>query len=40
MILSKSAALAADQALREGTSIQKINQTKLRTRLQDTGQIL
>jgi hypothetical protein len=40
MILSESAALAADQALREGTSIQKINQTKLRTRLQDAGQIL
>ncbi|MDB6019540.1 MAG: FAD-dependent oxidoreductase [Pedosphaera sp.] len=40
MILSESAALAADQALEEGTSIQKINLAKLRKRLLAAGQIL
>jgi hypothetical protein len=40
MILSESAALAADQALQEGTSIQKINLAKLRKRLLAAGQIL
>ncbi len=40
MILSESAALAVDQALQEGTSVQKINQAKLRKRLLAAGQIL
>jgi len=40
MILSESAALAADQALQEGTSVQRISMAKLRTRLVDAGQIL
>lgn len=40
MILSESAALAADQALEEGTGIQKINLAKLRKRLLAAGQIL
>jgi FAD dependent oxidoreductase len=40
MILSESAALAADQALREGTSVQRISLTKLRTRLLEAGQVL
>ena len=40
MILSESAALAADQALQEGTSVQRINMKKLRSRLLAAGQIL
>jgi hypothetical protein len=40
MILSESAALAADQALQEGTSVQRISMAKLRARLIDAGQIL
>jgi hypothetical protein len=40
MILSESAGIAADQALREGTSIQKISIAKLRSRLLDAGQVL
>lgn len=40
MILSESAALAADQALGEGTSVQRINLAKLRARLLDAGQKL
>jgi hypothetical protein len=40
MILSESAALAADQALLEGTSVQRINLKKLQSRLVDAGQIL
>jgi len=40
MILSESAALAADQALREGTSVQAINVEKLSQRLRDAGQRL
>ena len=40
MILSESAAIAVDQALREGTSVQRINPGKLRSRLLDAGQIL
>ncbi len=40
MILSESAALAADQALQEGTSVQRISMSKLRTRLTNAGQIV
>ena len=40
MILSESAAIAVDQALREGTSVQRINPDKLRSHLLDAGQIL
>jgi len=40
MILSESAALAADQALQEGTSVKRINLKKLQSRLVDAGQIL
>jgi len=40
MILSESAAVAADQALQEGTSVQRINLNKLRSRLLAAGQIL
>ncbi|HXI71763.1 MAG TPA: FAD-dependent oxidoreductase [Verrucomicrobiae bacterium] len=40
MILSESAARAADQALQEGTSVQRINLKKLQPRLVDAGQIL
>ncbi len=38
MILGESAALAADQALREGTNVQAINLRKLRARLKAAGQ--
>jgi hypothetical protein len=38
MILSESAAFAADQALHEGTSVQRINLKKLHSRLLDAGQ--
>jgi hypothetical protein len=40
MILSESAAIAADQALQDGTSVQRINLAKLKTRLLEAGQIL
>jgi hypothetical protein len=40
MILSESAAFAADQALQEGSSVQRINREKLRKRLADAGQVL
>jgi FAD dependent oxidoreductase len=40
MILSESAAIAADQALREGGSVQGISIAKLRSSLLDAGQIL
>ncbi|HYG23907.1 MAG TPA: FAD-dependent oxidoreductase [Verrucomicrobiae bacterium] len=40
MILSESAALAADQALQDGTSIQRVNLSKLRRRLLDAEQIV
>jgi hypothetical protein len=40
MILSESAALAADQALRDGTSVQRINMTQFQARLKEAGQIL
>jgi FAD dependent oxidoreductase len=40
MILGESAALAADQALQDGTSIQRVNLSRLRARLLDAGQIL
>ncbi|HEY4416708.1 MAG TPA: FAD-dependent oxidoreductase [Verrucomicrobiae bacterium] len=40
MILSESAAFAADQALTEGVSVQKINLNKFRARLLAAGQIL
>lgn len=40
MILSESAAVAADQALQEGTSVQRISLTKLHSRLANAGQIL
>ncbi len=40
MILSESAALAADQALRESTSVQRLNLGKLRARLLNAGQIV
>jgi hypothetical protein len=40
MILSESAALAADQALQDGTSVQHVNISRLRARLLDAGQIL
>ncbi|HSY18965.1 MAG TPA: FAD-dependent oxidoreductase [Candidatus Acidoferrales bacterium] len=40
MILSESAALAADQALQEGTSVQRVSQAKLRQRLLAAGQVL
>ena len=38
MILSESAALAADQALRDGTSVQAVNVAKVRDRLRESGQ--
>jgi hypothetical protein len=38
MILSESAALAADQALREGTSVQNVRLDQLRNRLREAGQ--
>jgi hypothetical protein len=40
MIMSESAAVAADQAMQEGTSVQGINLGKLRGRLLEAGQIL
>jgi hypothetical protein len=40
MIMSESAAMAADQALREGTAVQRINLKKFRPRLLEAGQIL
>jgi hypothetical protein len=40
MILSESAAIAADLALQEGTTVQRISRAKLRKRLLDAGQIL
>jgi len=40
MILSESAAFAADQAMKEGVSVQEINTGKLRARLLDAGQIV
>jgi hypothetical protein len=40
MILSESAAIAADQALHEGGAVQGISIAKLRSRLLDAGQIL
>jgi hypothetical protein len=40
MILSESAAIAADQALEEGKSVQRIDTGKLRSRLLDAGQVL
>ena len=38
MILSESAAFAADEALRQGTSVQAVNVNKLRDRLREAGQ--
>lgn len=40
MILSQSAALAADEALKGGTSVQRISINKLRSRLKEAGQVL
>lgn len=40
MILSESAAIAADQALREGTSVQRVSMPVLRKRLLEAGQVL
>jgi len=40
MIMSESAAMAADQALQEGTAVQRINLKKFRARLLEAGQIL
>ncbi len=40
MILSESAALAADQALREGKSVQRISMERLHARLIEAGQIV
>jgi hypothetical protein len=40
MILSESAAFAADQAIREGKSVQDINMQKLREQLLEAGQLL
>ncbi|HEU5069821.1 MAG TPA: FAD-dependent oxidoreductase [Verrucomicrobiae bacterium] len=40
MILSESAAHAADLALRQGTSVQRVNLPRLQSRLQDAGQVL
>jgi hypothetical protein len=40
MILSESAAIAVDQALEEGKSVQRIDTGKLRSRLLDAGQVL
>jgi hypothetical protein len=40
MIMSESAAFAADQAIRTGKSVQEINVQKLRTQLLDAGQCL
>jgi hypothetical protein len=40
MIMSESAAFAADQALRENRSVQRINIGQLRQRLRDAGQVV
>lgn len=40
MILGESAALAADQALQDGSSVQRLNISRLRARLLNAGQIL
>ena len=38
MILSESAAFAADEALRQGTSAQNVRLDQLRNRLREAGQ--
>jgi hypothetical protein len=40
MILGESAAIAADEALQQGASIQRVNISRLRARLLEAGQIL
>lgn len=40
MILSESAALATDEALKSGKGVQDINVTTLRGRLHEAGQLI